>query len=77
VHDGLPPKPLNMLIPEARIPPAPTADPNAPTMAADPNAVDPNAALMPIAPPQGGQTGQGAGQDQGQFQTLLERLFGN
>lgn len=78
VHDGLPPKPLNMLIPEARIPPAPTADPSAPTMAADPNAVDPNAALMPIAqPPQGGQAGQGAGQDEGQFQTLLDRLFGN
>ncbi len=71
VHDGLEPKPLNLLIPEPRIPPAPTADPTAPTMAADPNAIDPNIALMPMSQPQGGA------QPQGQFQSLMDRLFGN
>ncbi len=74
VHEGLVPRPLNLLIPEPRIPPEPSADSNVPTMAADPNAVDPNAALMPIAP----QPGMGnVPANDGGIETLLDRLFGN
>lgn len=75
VHEGLVPRPLNLLVPEPRIPPEPTADPNVPTMAADPNAVDPNAALMPMPPPQGGGAMPPA--NDGGIETLLDQLFGN
>ena len=72
VHDGLPATPLNLIVPEARMPPTGQAQP-------DPNlAADPNAGLMPMAQPSG-TTGTGTlpPQQNGGLETFLDRLFGN
>lgn len=74
VHEGLPATPLNMIVPEARLPPAGTGPPPVPSVAQDPFArADPNAALLPQAQtpniPAPQPNGQGGG--------LFDRLFGN
>lgn len=70
VHDGLPATPLNMVVPEARVPPAGSAP--APNLAADPNA-----GLMPMAQPPSNGTGALPPQQNGGLETFLDRLFGN
>ena len=75
VHDGLPATPLNMIVPEARMPPTAASQ-----TAADPNlAADPNAALLPVAPAPAAPAATGAlpPQQNGQFESFLNRLFGN
>jgi penicillin-binding protein 1A len=66
VHDGLPATPLNLIVPAPRTPPASSngQDSNMGT-----GGVDPNAGLAPQQPSAGGGTGQ--------FETFLDRLFGN
>jgi penicillin-binding protein 1A len=69
VHDGLPATPLNLVVPEPRVPPTASAP--------DPNlAADPNAGLMPMAQPPS-PTGALPQPQNGGLETFLDRLFGN
>ncbi|MDZ7905122.1 MAG: transglycosylase domain-containing protein [Cypionkella sp.] len=82
VHDGLPATPLNLIVPEPRLPPTATGAANGAetgtATTADPNLpVDPNAGLLPNAPQAGGNTGALPRPRDGGIETFLDRLFGN
>jgi penicillin-binding protein 1A len=82
VTDGIAVTPLNMIIPEDRLPPAQgmagqggdgTFDPNAGLVTSDPN--DPNAGLVTSNPP-GEFTAPPAATEDSGFESFLQQLLG-